>query len=79
MASRTRNRPVEYIMYTMNGCPYCNQAKALFEYYGVNYELKYEKAPDWDTFPGIYKVTEEGVNLIGGFSELAKYSYDNGL
>lgn len=68
-----------YVMYTMNGCPYCNQAKALFEHYGVPYEIRYDKAPDWDTFPGIYKVTQNGLELIGGFTELARYSYDNGL
>lgn len=72
-------KPVEYIMYTMNGCSYCNQAKALFDYYNINYQVKYEKAPDWDTYPGIYKVNQDGLELIGGFSELAKYSYDNGL
>lgn len=69
----------EYVMYTMNGCPYCNQAKALFDFFGVAYELKYEKAPDWDTFPGIYKITSNGLELIGGFTELAKYSHEKGL
>lgn len=74
----TSKKP-EYIVYTMNGCPYCNQAKALLDYFGAPYELKYEKAPDWDTFPGIYKITPNGNQLIGGFTELAKYSHENGL
>lgn len=69
----------KYVMHTMNGCPYCNQAKALFEHYGVDYEVLYEKAPEWDTFPGIYKVTPSGRELIGGFTELARLSYEQGL
>lgn len=69
----------KYVMYTMNGCTFCNQAKALFEHYGASYEVRYEKAPDWDTFPGIYKKTKDGLELIGGFNELARYSYDEGL
>lgn len=69
----------KFLMYTLVGCSYCNQAKALFDHYGVEYQVKYEKAPDWDTFPGIYKITDNGPELIGGFSELAEYSYENGL
>lgn len=73
------DKQYQYVMYITNGCSYCNQAKALFDYYGIKYQVKYEKAPDWDTFPGIYKITENGPELIGGFSELAQYSYENGL
>lgn len=70
----------KYIMYTMDGCPFCNQAKALLEYYNVNYELKYEKSPDWETYPCIYKETDLGeLQLIGGFQELANYSFLHGL
>jgi|LakMenEpi03Aug12_release.lakeMendotaPanAssembly.Ray.scaffolds.fasta_scaffold3188433_1 hypothetical protein len=69
----------QFLMYTLAGCPYCNQAKALFDHYNVRYQVKYEKAPDWDTFPGIYKITDDGPELIGGFSELAEYSYKDGL
>ena len=68
-----------YLMYTIDGCPYCNQAKALFEHYNVQYEVVYDRAPDWDTYPGIYKVHQSGLELIGGFTELARYSYEHGL
>jgi arsenate reductase-like glutaredoxin family protein len=74
------NTMPKYIVYTMNGCSFCNQAKALLEYYGVDYELIYDKSPDWETYPCIYKSTENGeLQLIGGFQELANYSHLNGL
>jgi hypothetical protein len=70
----------KYIVYTKDGCPFCNQAKGLLEYYKVPYELVYDKSPDWETYPCIYKVNTQGdKELIGGFSELASYSYLHGL
>ncbi len=74
-----RSANPEYIMYTKDGCPWCLKAKALFEHYGVSYQAKYEECLEWDTYPAIYKVHEETLELIGGFNELALYSYDNGL
>lgn len=68
-----------YIVYTTENCPWCKKAKALLDYYGATYELKYEKSPDWDTYPAVYVVKEEIPELIGGFNELATYSFDNGL
>lgn len=70
---------VDYIMHTTENCPWCLKAKALFEYYGVTYQAKYEKSPDWDTFPAIYKVDDETMELIGGFNELVTFSFDHGL
>jgi hypothetical protein len=70
----------KYLVYTKDGCPYCNQAKGLLEYYKVSYSLIYEKSPDWETYPCIYKVDEEGTQLlIGGFNELVNYSFLHGL
>lgn len=70
----------KYIVYTKDACPYCNQAKGLLEYYKVDYELRYEKSPDWETYPCIYRVNSQGESeLIGGFSELASFSYLHGL
>lgn len=70
----------QYIMYTKDGCPYCNQAKGLLEYYKASYELIYEKSPDWETYPCIYAKTEQGeLTLIGGFNELVNYSFRYGL
>ena len=66
-------------MYTKENCPYCNQAKGLLEYYGAEYELKYEKSQDWETYPCIYRSTDSGLQLIGGFLELANYSFLHGL
>lgn len=71
------DQPVKYLIYTKDNCPYCKQARALLEYYGAKYELVYERAPDWDTYPGIYKISEGSRELIGGFTELARYSYEN--
>lgn len=71
---------VKYLVHTKDGCPYCNQAKGLLQYYNANYELIYEKSPDWESYPCIYKINQEGEkHLIGGFSELANYSFLHGL
>lgn len=73
-------KKTKYLMYTKDGCPYCNQAKGLLEYYKTDYELIYDKSPDWETYPCIYRVVEQGEpELIGGFSELASFSYLHGL
>jgi hypothetical protein len=69
----------KYIMYTMDNCPWCLKAKALFAHYKVEYQARYEECPEWDTYPAIYKVDGESLELIGGFNELAAYSFDNGL
>jgi len=75
-----KDRKPRYVMHTMNGCIYCNQAKALFNHYSASYDVVYEKCDEWDTFPAIYKITEDGnKELIGGFDQLARYSYEHGL
>lgn len=77
--TKTKTEP-EYIMHTTDGCKYCRQAKALFDYYNLRVEFKEEKSADWPTYPAIYKVIQGSEPLlIGGFDELAQYSYDNGL
>jgi len=68
-----------YVIHVLEDCPYCTQAKALLEYYGAKYELKYEKSSEWDTYPAVYLRTADSVELIGGFNELAIYSYEHGL
>jgi len=70
---------VNYIMHTTENCPWCAKAKALFEYYDVSYQAKYEKSPEWDTYPAIYRIEDDSTELIGGFNELATYSFDHGL
>ena len=69
----------EYVIYATDNCTFCSQAKALLEYYNAKYELIYDKSPDWDTYPCVYVLTNDGLTLIGGFNELALYSYENGL
>ncbi len=70
---------ISYVMHTTENCPWCAKAKALFEYYGVSYQARYEKSPEWDTYPAIYRIDNESTELIGGFNELAAYSFDHGL
>jgi hypothetical protein len=77
--SMNQEKDVKYIMHTKDDCPWCQKAKALFEYYGISYQARYEKCLEWDTYPAIYKVEGGSSELIGGFNELALYSYDNGL
>lgn len=69
----------QYIVYATENCVFCKQAKALLEHYQASYEIKYEKAPEWDTYPGIYVNDGNSLELIGGFNELADYSYEHGL
>lgn len=73
------SKRVRYVMYMKDGCIWCVKAKALFAHYGAEYQAKYEDCPEWDTYPAIYKVDGESTELIGGFNELAAYSFDNGL
>lgn len=74
----TKESP-KYLMYTTDNCPWCAKAKALFSHYGVSYQTKHERCEEWDTFPAIYRVDGESPELIGGFNELATYSFTNGL
>lgn len=73
------SKNVKYIMYTKDNCPWCLMAKSLFAHYKVEYQAKYEECSEWDTYPAIYRVDGETLELIGGFNELATYSFENGL
>ena len=79
MIQETDRPEASYLMYTMDNCPWCVKAKALFDYYQVSYKIKREKCEEWDTYPAIYKVNGESMELIGGFNELSVYSFKNGL
>lgn len=70
---------MSYIIYTKENCPWCLKAKALLNHYKASFELKYEKCDEWDSFPAIYKVNGEETELIGGFTELVNYSFNNEL
>ncbi len=70
-------------IYTMNHCPYCERAKALFKQRGVAFEeIKVAEEDDaaWDalylrsgmkTMPQIFSQSASGEQLIGGYTELA--------
>jgi glutaredoxin len=79
MAQEIDSAHPNYLMYTMDNCPWCVKAKALLEYYGASYKIKHERCEEWDTYPAIYKVNGESMELIGGFNELANYSFQHGL
>lgn len=79
MTQKNDGAKTSYLMYTMDNCPWCVKAKALLEYYEASYKTRYESCDEWDTYPAIYKVDGESLELIGGFNELATYSFQNGL
>ena len=79
MTQETDKPKPSYLMYIMDDCPWCVKAKALLKYYGASYKTKYESCEEWDTYPAIYKVDGESLELIGGFNELATYSFEYGL
>ncbi len=69
----------EYVVYTMDYCPFCERAKALLKQKGLPYrEIRVSEDDDaeWER---LYKVTGmrtmpmifKGEKLIGGFTELS--------
>lgn len=69
---------MDYVMYTKEHCPYCKQAEALFDYFQCKVEYRYMPCDEWPTFPAIYKVHGDQMELIGGFNELRGYITDYG-
>ncbi len=67
------------LLYTMDGCPFCERAKALLKQRGVPFEEKrvdLDNDAEWDrlyklsgmkTMPQIFA----GEKLVGGYTELA--------
>lgn len=72
-------KKTNYLMHTIDNCPYCQKAKKLFEFYGVEVEYIYKTCRDWPTFPAIYIKDESENKLIGGFTELVSHSQQHGL
>lgn len=74
------SKKVEYLMHSMEGCPYCDKAQKLFKYFGCNVKTVKGKSADWPTFPAIYKIMpDDSTQLIGGYDQLVKFCSDNGL
>ena len=77
----------EVTLYTMNYCPFCERAKALFKQKGISYKeilLEEDDEAAWDrlykksgmkTMPQIF----EGERLIGGYTQLAELDGRDGL
>jgi glutaredoxin 3 len=77
----------EVIVYTMNHCPYCLQAKRLLTQRGIPFREVLVGDDDdsmWDelfkksgmrTMPQIFA----GEKLIGGYRELSQLDQENGL
>lgn len=68
------------ILWSKYQCPYCDQAKALFEQHGIEFEERkigdgWSKEDLLEAVPNARSVPQIFVNekLIGGFSELQKY------
>lgn len=69
-----------YLVHTAPDCPWCTRALALLSHYGAEYRTTRERCEEWATWPGIYKVTPQGKELIGGYNELCTLSFEgNGL
>lgn len=70
-------------IYTKNGCPYCTKAKEALTNIGVKYEEilvtnteEFKVQHNWPTFPLIY---DSLGHRIGGYNELVKWIFENGL
>ena len=72
-----------YIVYGITDCPACLRAQAdlmdlNIEYVFIQtdfskiYRHLIREELDWDTFPIIVKLSEDGETLIGGYDELVK-------
>lgn len=70
-------------IYTKTGCEYCTKAKSALTNIGVKYEeihitdfAAFKTEHNWPTFPLIY---DSLGHRIGGYNELVKWIFDNGL
>tara|TARA_R110002124_G_scaffold276039_1_gene446703 strand:+ start:1321 stop:1572 length:252 start_codon:yes stop_codon:yes gene_type:complete len=75
------------IVYTIDYCPYCNNAKALLSRKGISFEeIKLDRA-DTDKVMALYQKSGMRTfpqifledSLIGGFDELVKFDKNKGL
>ena len=66
-------------MHTTDNCPYCLKAKALFALHKADVQYVYKKADDWPTYPAVYRVDREGIELIGGWNELVDWTFDHDI
>lgn len=69
-----------YLVHTTPNCDWCLRALALLSHYQAEYRTTSERCESWPTWPAIEKVTPQGRELIGGYTELATLSFEgNGL
>jgi glutaredoxin 3 len=78
---------MKYEIFYTDNCPYCERALSLLDEAKANYEKTYVSRDDAEmrskllersnmrTFPQIFKDGE----LIGGYTELAKYADESGI
>ena len=69
-----------FILYVLEGCPYCNNSLALMKKYNIKHKAiivqpeekeKYKKLSKMNTFPQIFvKINKDKIIKIGGNSDL---------
>jgi len=75
------------IVWSMNGCPYCDKAKALLENNGIKYEERNIMSEEWskeqllEAVPGARTVPQIFLNgeYVGGYNELYNYYEDHNM
>lgn len=63
----------EYLIVTIDNCPYCDKAKALLTDKGLSYrEINLMEAPEIGTMPALmgHHTMPMILKMVGGFSEL---------
>ena len=63
----------EYLVITMDNCPYCDKAKALLTDRGISYrEVNIMEAPEIGILPALtgHKTMPLVLKVVGGFTEL---------
>lgn len=75
------------IVWSMNGCPYCDKAKELLDNSGIDYEERNIMSEEWskeqllEAVPGARTVPQIFLNnkYIGGYNELYTYYEDHNM
>lgn len=70
---------MDFVMYTKPDCPWCARAHALFDFFNSKVEYRFFECDEWPTYPAIYRVIGEDMELIGGFNELRTLVQKEGI
>ncbi len=76
---------MKYLIFTKRTCPYCIKAEALLEekevvFKAVNFDenqdillQEIKEAYGWPTVPMVFKIDENHIEFLGGYTDLVKH------